>query len=152
MRKDNIINSFLEIKRAFPDAQLSSSYTYILIPRFPLPSKFNKPYTPLLIRINSDYQAPSAYVDKELLVYGGKSNHLSESLTESEMLEKGWVKLCFRAGWNPNFSLVDFVLMVMEFIKNLEEDNQKSYMERLFYEEDDYEEEDYYDDEDEEDY
>jgi hypothetical protein len=158
MRRDRIVNSFLEIKRAFPDVQLSSSYTYILIPRLPLPPKFNKPYTPLLIKIDSDYQAPSAYVDKGLLVYGKESIHLSRELTESDMLERGWVKLCFKANWNPNFSLVDFVLMVMKFLRDLEEENQESPWNQPFPSGDDYyddyddDEDDEEEDEDEEDY
>jgi hypothetical protein len=121
MRTDKILYGFQEIKRAFPDAEISNSYRVILIPRFPLPSQFNKPYTSLLIKINSDYQAPDAYVDRELRVYGQKSNHLSEALTEDYMLERGWVKLCIQVSWSPSFSLVDYMLMLMQYFKELRE-------------------------------
>lgn len=121
MRVDKVIIGFEEIKRAFPDAVLSDSYKYILIPRFPLPRQFNKPYTPLLIKINSDYQAPETYVDRELRVNGSKSNHLAESLTEDYMLEKGWVKLCHQVNWSSSHTLVDYVLMIMDYLRRLNE-------------------------------
>lgn len=121
LREDKVITGFWEIKRAFPSAMLSDSYKRILIPSFPLPRQFNKPYTPLLIKINSDYQVPEAYVDRELRVNGQRSNHLAESLTEDYMLERGWVKLCHQVSWSSSHTLVDYVLMVMDYLRGLNE-------------------------------
>ena len=122
MRKDKIIEGYYEIKKAFPDAMLSNTYRLLLIPKFPLPKQFNKPYTPLLIKINPDLDVPpEVYVDRTLRVNGEKSFRLDENITEIDMLEKGWVKICLKINWSPNFSLIDFMILVIDCIKNLKE-------------------------------
>jgi hypothetical protein len=81
----------------------------------------------LLIKLdlNSDYTPPEAYVSSRLRIWDSygwrKSRHLDELLTPHEFLQKGWVKLCVQFGWGPYYSLVDFLLMVVDFLENLKE-------------------------------
>jgi len=88
-----------------------------------LPGKFNLPSTHMLVKLHpdSDYEAPEAYVDRRLRLNGKRSQHLDEVLTESDMLEKGWVKLCVKVNWHPNFGLVDYVIMAIKFLEGLTE-------------------------------
>jgi hypothetical protein len=123
LRKEKIWEGFMQIKNTWPDAQLSNTFHFISIPSVKLPSQFNCETTPLLIRLNpdSDYIAPEAYVTRSLTVNGSRSHHLDENFTEDVMLEGGWVKLCAKMNWSPNFSLVDYVIMVIDYLENLRE-------------------------------
>jgi len=77
----------------------------------------------MLIKLHpdSDYKAPEAYVDNRLHLYGKKSRHLDEFVTEVEMLVRGWVKLCVRVNWDPNYGLVDYVNMAIRYLEGLSE-------------------------------
>lgn len=121
LRKEKVWQGFKRIVAAWPDARLSNTFRHIYIPSIKLPSQFNYASTPLTIKLNldSDYVQPEAYVDRNLRVYGSRSYHLDERLTEKEMLEGGWVKLCVIVNWNPNLSLVDYLIMVIDFLENL---------------------------------
>jgi len=127
MRTEQIWRDFQKIRRVWPSAELSNSFRYLLIRDFPLCSRFNYPSTPLLIKMNLDYDyiPPEAYVDRKLRIWdsGGwrKSRHLDESLTPEEFLEKGWVKLCIILTWVPSYSLIDFIVMVADYLDQLEE-------------------------------
>ncbi|RLI17749.1 hypothetical protein DRO49_03195 [Candidatus Bathyarchaeota archaeon] len=127
MIPERIYEGYLRLREKGFDAELSNTFHYLLIRNVPLPRKFNQPYTHILIENNpsSDYIPPNAYVERTLRIwdsYLGKyvrSTHLDESLTPQRMLDKGWVKLCYRINWNPSFSLIDFVIMVLRFLKDL---------------------------------
>jgi len=124
LRKEQVYNEYLEIKKkVWPEAIISNTYDMLLIPRVPLPPKFNLPYTPLLIVIDyyNDYLPPSAYVTRKLRIYGRKSSHLAEELTELYMLEKGWVKLCYKIIGKWQGGLKNFVLMALKFLEGLED-------------------------------
>jgi len=122
MREEKIMKGFNKIQMAFPDAWISRTKDLILIPEIRLPSKFNLPSIPLLMKIDnySDYKAPDAYVDRRLRVHGRRSTHLDEALTEPEMLYKNWVKLCVQVNWSPKNTLEEFVILALKFLKDLE--------------------------------
>ena len=123
LRKERIWQDFKKIRRAWPDAMLSQTFRFVLIPGINLPEQFNYSTTPLLIKLNpdSDYKEPESYVRRELRVNGRKSRHLDEKLTDPEMLDSGWVKLCVRVHWNKNLSLIDYLIMALEFLEGLRE-------------------------------
>jgi len=123
MNVHKIIADYSRIRAVFPSSILSSTYNYLLIQNLQLPRKFNLQTTSMLISLHpeSDYTAPEAYVDRKLRVYGRRSNHLDESLTEKQLLDKGWVKLCVLVNWHQNFSLIDYVIMAIKFLEGLRE-------------------------------
>jgi len=92
---------FKKLQSVYPEATITADREFVLIPEVQLPSKFNMPSTPVLISVTPQYSmigvpgVPAVYVSKALRVHGRKSMHLDENLTESEMLENGWVKLCW---------------------------------------------------------
>jgi hypothetical protein len=121
IKKEKILADYKKILKVFPDAELSNTLNFLLIPGLPLPDQFNYSSTPMLIKLHpsKDYREPEAYVARELRVYGKRSQHLDENLTEPDMLMKGWVKLCVRVKWNPSFSLLDYLIMAIKFLENL---------------------------------
>lgn len=123
LRTDRIIAEYQRIKKVFPSAQLSNTFNFLLIPSIPLPKKFNLATTAMLIKLNpfADYKEPAAYVNRELRIFGKKSHHLDENLTPRELLDKGWVKECVQVKWHPNFSLIDFIILAIEFLEGLTE-------------------------------
>jgi len=123
VKRARIIEDYPCIRADFPSSLLSNTYNHLLIKDLQLPSKFNLRTTYMLIRLHpdSDYKAPEAYVDNRLQLYGKKSRHLDALLTEVEMLVRGWVKLCVRVNWHPNYSLVDYVNMAIRYLEGLSE-------------------------------
>ena len=127
MRPEKILAEYRKILKAFPAAKISNTFNFLLIPELKLPSNFNYSTTPLLLKLHpySDYLVPDAYVRNDLRIRKQgtfvKSHHLSEELTEKEMLAKGWVKLCIQSTWGPSFSLVDAVVIFLKFLERLEE-------------------------------
>jgi hypothetical protein len=121
LKPERIISEYKKILKVFPSAILSNTLNFLLIPNMPLPSQFNMQSTAMLLRLHpySDYKAPDVYVYRELRVYDRRSKSLDESLTEIEMLDRGWVKLCMLVNWNPSFSLVDFLTMAVKFLEGL---------------------------------
>ena len=126
MIPDKVYEGYLRLKQAGFNVELSNTYHYLLIRNVRLSTKFNMPYTDILIENDpySDYTTPNAYVDRRLRVWDPylgytKSRHLDEYLTPSQMLEKGWVKVCFKINWSPNYSLTDFVIMLLDFLRKL---------------------------------
>lgn len=126
MIPEKILEGYLRLKKAGLDVQLSNTYRYLLIRNIKLPSKFSQSYTDILIENDpySDYKVPKAYVDRRLKVWKPgigftESMHLDELLTPIDMLEKGWVRLCFKAKWDPSYSIVDFVIMVLNILREL---------------------------------
>lgn len=113
---------FPQIKEVFPDAELSQDFTMLTIHRFPLNhNKFNKSHTRLLISFNKKYQwagGPAIYVDSNLRVFGRKSDHLDQFLTEPKMLVEGWVKLCW---YNvpQTTSAIDLLKNIINFMERL---------------------------------
>jgi len=128
MIPEKIYEGYLRLREKGFDVELSNSFRYLLIRKVRLPAKFNQVYTDILIENDpySDYTPPNAYVERTLRVWKAylgkyaKSAHLDESLTPQQMLDKGWVKLCYRINWDPNFSLIDFVIMILKFLRGLE--------------------------------
>ncbi|MGQ9468682.1 MAG: hypothetical protein ACUVTD_02475 [Nitrososphaerales archaeon] len=118
-----IIAEYSRIRKVFPSSLLSKTFKHFLIQNLQLPAKFSPQSTHLLIKLHpeSDYLAPECYVDRKLRIYGRRSRHLDENLTEREMLDKGWVKLCMRVNWHPNLSLTDYLIMVIEYLEGLRE-------------------------------
>ncbi len=120
-----IEKEFLELKKAFPDAKLTKDRKFILIPSISLPSKYNRKSTPLLISLKKHvlYGFPAVYVSRKLRIRKGrrfvKSVSLDESLTELEMLRRGWVILCW---YNPpkTKNLCQLVANVIIFLELLE--------------------------------
>lgn len=106
MMRDRIDSSFQDLKSVFPKAKLTDDRKFILVPGVLLPDKFNRRSTHVLISITKQYKTfglPAVYVQKDLRIRRRghsfrKSRHLNELLTETEMLRKGWVKLCW---YNP---------------------------------------------------
>ena len=127
MIPEKIYEGYLRLREKGFDVELSNSFRYLLIRKVRLPAKFNQVYTDILIENDpySDYTPPNAYVERTLRVWKAylgkyaKSAHLDESLTPQRMLDKGWVRLCYLINWNPNFSLIDFVIMVLKFLRGL---------------------------------
>lgn len=123
MNEAKIVADYKRLRQAFPSSILSKERKYLLIPELRLPKRFNPRKTPMLIKLHpeSDYLAPEAYVDRRLRVNSERSHHLDECLTESELLERGWVKLCVQVNWHPSFSLVDYLIMAIKFLEGLSE-------------------------------
>jgi len=118
---------FLELKKAFPEAKLTEDRKFVFIPSIYLPDKYNRESTPLLISLtkrNALFGFPAVYVSRKLRIKKGrrfvKSVSLDENLTETEMLRKGWVKLCW---YNPPKAknLCQLVANVIIYLELLEE-------------------------------
>lgn len=125
--KSRIDSQFEDLKKAFPDAKLTNDRKFVLIPKLLLPNKFNKRSTPVLVSLTNEYDLfgfPSVYVSRSLRIRKNgrfvKSRHLDESLTETDMLSKNWVKLCW---YNPPKAknLRELLANVILYLELLEE-------------------------------
>jgi hypothetical protein len=105
------------------NAAITNDRKFVLIPRIALPPKFNFPSTPILISLTSQYTMfgiPAVFVSRALRIFGERSRHLDELLTEPEMLEHDWVKLCW---YNPPIasSLRQLLANVIIYLEGLKE-------------------------------
>ena len=97
----------------------------IYFPFFPLPKKYNRTNTRLLLKFHklSDYASPDAYVDRDIQLAKGSTHHIDEALTEDEMLKQNYVKLCIKiTNWHNKRHPKEFVLIVFRFLLNLRAD------------------------------
>lgn len=125
MRQSRIDFEFKKLKEVFPDTKLARDRTFIYIPTVLLPHKFNENSTPVLISLTKEYTmfgVPAVYVSRKLKIRRGngyyKSVSLDENLTETDMLQKGWVKLCW---YNPpkTRNLCELMANVIFFLEGL---------------------------------
>lgn len=106
------------------------SFSWVYIPRFPLPRGWNKRHTELLIELPPTYPwtpPTSFYMDKGLRKHGHSVAHYFEEEDLSKYSERGWawfclhVEECGRGGWSPTdvVTVGDNLLKYAELIRTI---------------------------------
>jgi hypothetical protein len=130
-RVERILNEVAILAVAYGAVEFDEkAFSWVYIPRFPLPKGWNKRSTELLIELPPTYPwtPPTAFhMDKGLRRYGRSVAHYFEERDMSRYSRKGWayfclhVKECGRGGWNPTDSVIkgDNLLKYTELIRTV---------------------------------
>ena len=121
-----ILAEIVLVATAYVDVNYDDvGFTWVHLPRFPLPSTWGKRTTELLVVLPSTYPmtAPDGFfMDKHLRTrHGHTINHYFQGETLNPYSDKGWAWFCMHiaGGWNPTSSLKhgDNLLKYVELIR-----------------------------------